>query len=194
MTVLISGAGIAGLSLGLTLHQIGVPFRIFESVQVLQPLGVGINLQPSAVRELFDLGLETELDALGVRTRSYGFYTKSGREIWTEPRGKWAGYRWPQYSVHRGAFQMMLYRTLILRAGEDCVDLGPVQAFDRIVLMDIHRQHVDATRQQYRVVAKLLVEFGAIRFLGFTAHGTQIRRAVSKFCNCVGRALGIDLL
>lgn len=121
MTVLISGAGIAGLSLGLTLHQIGVPFRIFESVQVLQPLGVGINLQPSAVRELFDLGLETELDALGVRTRSYGFYTKSGREIWTEPRGKWAGYRWPQYSVHRGAFQMMLYRTLILRAGEDCV-------------------------------------------------------------------------
>ena len=70
MTVLISGAGIAGLSLGLTLHQIGVPFRIFESVQVLQPLGVGINLQPSAVRELFDLGLETELDALGVRTRS----------------------------------------------------------------------------------------------------------------------------
>ena len=35
MTVLISGAGIAGLSLGLTLHQIGVPFRIFESVKVL---------------------------------------------------------------------------------------------------------------------------------------------------------------
>ena len=121
MTVLIAGAGIAGLSLGLTLHQIGVPFRIHESARDLQPLGVGINLQPSAVRELFDLGLEAELEALGVRTRSYGFHTKSGREIWTEPRGTWAGYRWPQYSVHRGAFQMLLYRTLIQRAGEGCV-------------------------------------------------------------------------
>ena len=121
MTVLIAGAGIAGLSLGLTLHQIGVPFRIYESVPALQPLGVGINLQPSAVRELFDLGLQAELEALGVKTRSYGFHTKSGREIWTEPRGTWAGYHWPQYSVHRGAFQMMLYRTLIQRAGADSV-------------------------------------------------------------------------
>ena len=56
MTVLISGAGIGGLSLALSLHQIGVPVQVFESVQALQPLGVGINLQPHAVRELFELG------------------------------------------------------------------------------------------------------------------------------------------
>lgn len=58
MTVLIAGGGIAGLSLGLTLHQIGVPFRVFEATRALKPMGVGINLQPNAVRELFDLGLE----------------------------------------------------------------------------------------------------------------------------------------
>ena len=124
MTVIIAGGGIAGLSLGLTLHQIGVPFRIFEAVPRMRPLGVGINLQPNAVRELLDLGLEASLDEIGVRTRDYGFYTKKGLEIWTEPRGTWAGYRWPQYSVHRGRLQMLLYETLFSRAGPACLVTG----------------------------------------------------------------------
>ena len=55
--VLISGAGIGGLSLALTLQQIGVPCRVLESVADLKPLGVGINLQPNAVRELYELGV-----------------------------------------------------------------------------------------------------------------------------------------
>jgi 2-polyprenyl-6-methoxyphenol hydroxylase-like FAD-dependent oxidoreductase len=124
MTVLIAGAGLAGLSLGLTLHQIGVPFRLFEAVSEIKPLGVGINLQPNAVRELMDLGLQTALDQIGVRTRDYGFYTKRGQEIWTEPRGTWAGYKWPQFSVHRGALQMLLYNELCHRAGPDRVVIG----------------------------------------------------------------------
>ncbi|MBO9450430.1 flavin-dependent oxidoreductase [Tropicibacter sp. R16_0] len=124
MTILIAGGGIAGLSLGLTLHQIGVPFRIFEATQEIRPMGVGINLQPNAVRELFELGLEHELDAIGVRTRQYGFYSKLGKTIWEEPRGTWAGYTWPQYSVHRGELQMMLYRALVDRAGPDCIETG----------------------------------------------------------------------
>jgi 2-polyprenyl-6-methoxyphenol hydroxylase-like FAD-dependent oxidoreductase len=85
---------------------------------------VGINLQPNSVRELFDLGLEAELEAIGVRTRQYGFYSKSGREIWVEPRGLHAGYHWPQYSIHRGQFQMMLLRVLRERAGEGSVITG----------------------------------------------------------------------
>lgn len=121
MTVLISGAGIAGLTLGLTLHQIGVPFRIYEAVSSLRPLGVGVNLQPNAVRELMEMGLGTLLDQVGLRTRDYGLYSKTGREIWTEPRGLAAGYLWPQYSVHRGALQMALAQELMRRAGEDCI-------------------------------------------------------------------------
>lgn len=124
MTVLIAGAGIAGLTLGLTLHQIGVPFRIFESVRALRPMGVGINLQPNAVRELLDLGLGPALDRIGVRTRQYGFYSRSGRPIWEEPRGLAAGYRWPQYSIHRGHLQMLLARTLVDRAGAGCLVTG----------------------------------------------------------------------
>lgn len=122
--ILIAGGGIAGLVMGLTLHQLGLPFQVFERVAEPRPLGVGINLQPNSVRELFDLRLEAQLDAIGVRTRQYGFYSKSGREIWVEPRGLHAGYHWPQYSIHRGQFQMMLMRVLRERAGADCIVTG----------------------------------------------------------------------
>ncbi|WP_420861160.1 flavin-dependent oxidoreductase [Algirhabdus cladophorae] len=121
MTVLIAGAGIAGLTLGLTLHQIGVSFRIFERVRQMQPLGVGINLQPTAVRELTALGLAPMLDEIGVATQTYGFYTRTGIEVWSEPRGLAAGYNWPQYSVHRGHLQMRLFDELISRAGPESV-------------------------------------------------------------------------
>ncbi|MBK0327460.1 flavin-dependent oxidoreductase [Rhodobacteraceae bacterium F11138] len=124
MTVLIAGGGIAGLALGLTLNQIGVPFRIFETTREIRPLGVGINLQPNAVRELFDLGLEPDLERIGVQTRQIGFHSKHGHLIWQEPRGRRAGYAWPQYSVHRGHLQMMLHETLIARAGPDCLRTG----------------------------------------------------------------------
>lgn len=124
MTVLIAGGGIAGLTMALTCHQIGAPFRVFEAVESIHPLGVGINLQPTAVRELFDLGLEDRLDDIGVRTRDYGMYSKHGLHIWTEPRGTWAGYNWPQFSVHRGHLHMMLYNELVARAGRDCVECG----------------------------------------------------------------------
>lgn len=128
MTILIAGGGIAGLVMGLTLHQLGLPFRVYERVAEPKPLGVGINLQPNAVRELFDLGLEAALDGIGVRTRQYGFYTKSGRAIWVEPRGLAAGYAWPQFSVHRGRLQMLLLAELRRRAGHDAVVTGATVA------------------------------------------------------------------
>lgn len=124
MTVLIAGAGIAGLTLGLTLHQIGVPFRLFEAVPEMRPLGVGINIQPNAVRELAELGLQDELDQIGIRTQELGFFSKLGLEIWTEPRGAKAGYAWPQYSLHRGRLQMLLLEALRDRAGDAIVETG----------------------------------------------------------------------
>ena len=55
--VIIAGGGIGGLATALTLQQIGVPFVVHEAVREMRPLGVGINLQPNAVRELYDLGI-----------------------------------------------------------------------------------------------------------------------------------------
>ena len=123
--VIIAGGGIAGLSLALTLHQVGVPCLVFEAARELAPLGVGINIQPNAVRELYDMGIEsTDLDRIGVQTREFAFVGMDGNEIYTEPRGLDAGYRWPQYSVHRGEFQMLLYRRVVERLGENVVRTG----------------------------------------------------------------------
>jgi 2-polyprenyl-6-methoxyphenol hydroxylase-like FAD-dependent oxidoreductase len=119
MTVLIAGGGIGGLTLALSLHQIGVPCRVFESVPALRPLGVGINVLPHAVRELIELGLHDQLDASGVRTRELAFFSKHGKPIWSEPRGIEAGYKWPQFSIHRGRLQQILLDTAIERLGAD---------------------------------------------------------------------------
>ncbi len=124
MTVLIAGGGISGLALALSCHQVGIPFQVFEASSKMRPLGVGINLQPSAVRELFDLGLEDRLDEVGIRLKDYGLYSKKGLHVWTEPRGLDAGYDWPAYSVHRGRFHMMLFDELMRRAGPDAVQTG----------------------------------------------------------------------
>jgi len=123
--ILIAGGGIGGLVLALTLHQIGVPCTVFESVRELRPLGVGINLQPNAVRELENLGIgEAELDKVGIPAREWALVGLNGKEIYAEPRGKLAGYRWHQYAVHRGQFHLMLYRKVIERLGPDAVKLG----------------------------------------------------------------------
>jgi len=123
--VLIAGGGIGGLVLALTLHEIGVPCTVFEGVRELKPLGVGINLQPNAVRELEDLGIgEAEMDRVGIPAREWALVGLNGREIYSEPRGKLAGYNWHQYAVHRGEFHMMLYHTVLERLGPDAVRLG----------------------------------------------------------------------
>ncbi len=123
--VIIAGGGIGGLSLALTLHQIGVPCVVLESARDMRPLGVGINIQPNAVRELFDLGLdETALDTVGVAAREWALVGLNGQEVYSEPRGREAGYHWPQYAAHRGEFLMLLYRTVLDRLGPDAVILG----------------------------------------------------------------------
>ena len=123
--VLVAGGGIGGLATALTLHQIGVPCLLFEAVPHLEPLGVGINLQSSAVRELYDMGLQDgELQQIGVRCREWALVGLNGNDIYSEPRGLDAGCKWPQYSVHRGDFHMLLYRTTVARLGESCFFAG----------------------------------------------------------------------
>jgi 2-polyprenyl-6-methoxyphenol hydroxylase-like FAD-dependent oxidoreductase len=117
MTVLIAGGGIGGLTLALSLHQIGVPVRVFESVPQLKPLGVGINVLPHAVRELVELDLMDKLDASGVRTKELAYFSKRGQPIWSEPRGLDAGYKWPQFSIHRGILQQVLLDAATERLG-----------------------------------------------------------------------------
>ena len=107
--VMIVGGGIGGLALALSLHQAGISCRVFEAVPEVMPLGVGINLLPHAMRELSELGLLETLAAQCIETRELAFYSRHGQFIFKEPRGRYAGYDWPQLSIHRAD----LHKTLL---------------------------------------------------------------------------------
>src|SRR6201986_2055206 len=116
--VIIAGGGIGGLATALTLHQIGVPCVVYEAAREMRPLGVGINMQPNAVRELYDLGFsQADLDRVGLPAREWALVGLNGNDIYAEPRGLGAGYNWPQYAVHRGQFHMLLYDKAVERVG-----------------------------------------------------------------------------
>ncbi len=124
MKVIVAGAGIGGLATALSLHQAGIAVRVFESVADPTPVGAGINLQPNAVRELCELDLGDELARTGIPTANWSCYNKHGQLIWSEPRGVAAGYRWPQYSIQRGALQALLLDAARQRLGADNVLAG----------------------------------------------------------------------
>ena len=119
MRALIIGGGIGGLTAALSLHAAGVEATVFESVAQIDPLGLGINLQPNAVRELIELGLGDDLAATAIETSTLAYYNKLGQRIWSEPRGLAAGYAWPQYSIHRGDLLMLLLKATRARLGAD---------------------------------------------------------------------------
>ena len=118
MHVLIVGGGIDGLAAALSLHKAGIKVTVFEAVPEIQSLGVGTNMLPHAVRELTELGLAKKLEETGIRTRELVYANRHGQQIWQEDRGVHAGYDWPQYSIARGALQMILLEAARNRLGD----------------------------------------------------------------------------
>ena len=121
--VLIVGGGIGGLTLALSLHQAGISSRVFEAAPEVQPLGVGINILPHGMRELCELGLQDALAACAIETRELAFYSRHGQFIYKEPRGRYAGYDWPQLSIHRADLHKVLLDATVERLGRDAVRL-----------------------------------------------------------------------
>ncbi len=88
MNITIVGGGIGGMALALSLHDAGFQdVDIYESAPTVKELGVGINLQTHAVRELTELGLLDDLLDVGVPVDEVVYYSKLGQRIRADPRG-----------------------------------------------------------------------------------------------------------
>lgn len=140
MQIIIVGAGIGGLITALSLEAAG--FRdivVAERSREIRGLGVGLNLLPHAVRELTELGVADRIAELGVEPGTLAYFNRHGQPIWSEPRGRDAGYAWPQLSVHRGRLQLLLRDLVeerlgdVIRLGRTLVDLDPGDAGRRAV-------------------------------------------------------------
>ena len=124
MKVIIVGGGVGGLTTALMLHARGIDCELFEQSDTIRELGVGINTLPHAIKELAELGLLDRLDAVAVRTYELFYTNRFGQEIWREPRGIDAGYDVPQFSIHRGRLQGVIYQAVRARLGESRIHLN----------------------------------------------------------------------
>src|ERR1044072_6875819 len=124
MKIAIAGAGSGGLTAAMCLHRAGFDVEVFEAVSEMRPLGVGINIQAGAVRILSGLGLEPALAATGIETRELRDRNRDGQTLWGDPRGRRAGLPWPQFSIHRGELQLILFEAARRRLGAERIKFG----------------------------------------------------------------------
>jgi len=124
MKAIIIGGGIGGLTAALMLHKRGIEAVVFEQAPEVREVGVGINTLPHAIAELTELGLLPVLDSVAIRTHELLYMNRFGQTVWREPRGMHAGFKVPQFSIHRGRLQKLLYDAVVERLGEDAVRTG----------------------------------------------------------------------
>lgn len=113
--ILISGAGIAGLSAALELASKGWRIRVFEKAPALSEVGAGLQLAPNAVRHLQRLGVAAALEPFSVTPENIHLVEgRSARPLLTMGLSDIAVARWryPYQVCHRADLQSALIETI----------------------------------------------------------------------------------
>jgi 5-methylphenazine-1-carboxylate 1-monooxygenase len=119
MEIAIVGGGICGLALAMNLRERGIAATVYERAPEIKELGVGITVLPHAMREFAALGLADQILGAGIENAESCFFNRFGQLIYKEPRGKLAGYAFPEVGIHRGRLHLILYRAAAARLGAE---------------------------------------------------------------------------
>jgi len=110
-TLLIAGAGIAGLTAALCALRAGFHVTVTERAPRLSEVGAGLQLGPNAMRVMAALGLDATVRAAGHEPLALAMRDgPSGRELFSIPAGVHGGADWgaPHVNIRRAALQAIL--------------------------------------------------------------------------------------
>jgi 5-methylphenazine-1-carboxylate 1-monooxygenase len=124
INIAVVGGGIAGLGFALALKRRGLSCNVYESVPEVKELGVGITLLPHAMRELAALGVQYKLEAVAIENLESVFFNRYGQFIYSEPRGRHAGYPLPELGIHRGKLHRILFEEALAQLGAEHIHTG----------------------------------------------------------------------
>ncbi len=109
LKVVVIGAGIGGLTVGIALRQAGFQVEIYDKVRSLRPVGAGISLWSNGVKVLNRLGMGAQIAQIGGRMDHMQYRTQSGEilnDIPLQPLIESVGQR--PYPVARTDLQQIL--------------------------------------------------------------------------------------
>ncbi|KAF9899082.1 hypothetical protein BX616_003293 [Lobosporangium transversale] len=112
-TVLIVGAGIAGLTLGILLEKAGVPYEIYDRMTEVKPLGFALSLMANVAPLFKQIGIYDEFISLGKVSSTIDHYDKDRKFKYSldfSGGAKMGGF--PGYIISRSVFYDLLYRQI----------------------------------------------------------------------------------
>ncbi|MFC5137369.1 FAD-dependent monooxygenase [Actinomycetospora rhizophila] len=125
--VVVAGAGIGGLTLGIALARAGVAVDLYERADELREVGAAVALSANGSRQLYRLGVGEALDAVSTQPTELIYRDgRTGARIAAHPGGASyrARYGAPYWGVHRVDLQQTLAAAFVAAAGAGHLHLG----------------------------------------------------------------------
>ena len=125
--VVVAGAGIGGLALGIAAARAGLEVDLYEQADELREVGAAVALSANGTRVLYDLGVGERLDAVSTQPTELIYRDgRSGERIAAHAgAGAYrARFGAPYWGIHRVDLQQTLAAAFVEAAGADRLHLG----------------------------------------------------------------------
>lgn len=111
--IAIVGAGIAGLTVGKALEDLGMKATIFEAANTIKGIGAEIGLASNAIKGFEYLGLVKQIKSIGSPIEEFSIFDPSGQIIFqVDPKRLEKTYQHKSYAVHRAELHQVLLKSL----------------------------------------------------------------------------------